>query len=86
MKEYPLDVTYCVEFDGHITTDYHSKGHHEADKFIAELRSDYEYQGNVENVRHLYGKLTPSPDGRMMMMNYKSKPCKGSFPVTVIEL
>lgn len=85
MKNYPLLIEYCTEFEGYSVLNYYSKGHHDKKEFLDAVMGDYEYKGNIEDVRHLHAKLTPSPTGGMMM-NFKKQQCRGSFPITVIDV
>ncbi|MBU5676871.1 hypothetical protein KQI88_10620 [Alkaliphilus sp. MSJ-5] len=63
---------------------YYSKGHHDKEEFIKEVQIYGDFKGKVEDVRHVYAELTPSPTGGLLI-NFKPKSCKGSFPVTVID-
>jgi len=85
MSKYPLKIERVVEFEGVSTTGYYSKGHHDKNEFIEAVKGDYEYEGNVNDVRHLYIKVSPSPTGGLLI-NYRKEPCRGSFPATVIEV
>lgn len=85
MKNYPLHIQYCIEFEGSTVVSYYSKGHHDYDKFIEAVAGDYEYKGNVIKVYHSYGKLHPSPTGGMLM-TYRKLQCKGSFPITIMQV
>lgn len=84
-KEYPLLIEYCTEFEGCATTDYHSKGHQDSQKFVEAVKGDYGYDCNIKAVMHCFAKLVPAPNGGMFMQ-YDFMPCRGSFPVTVVEL
>lgn len=85
MKEYPLRIEKVIEFEGCSVMEYYSKGHHDKNEFLDAVRVDYEYEGNINDVRHTNIKLSPSPTGGMII-NYRKEPCKGSFPATVIEV
>jgi hypothetical protein len=85
MSKYPLKIERVVEFEGVSTTGYYSKGHHDKNEFIEAVKGDYEYEGNIDDVRHIYIKVLPSPTGGMLI-NYRNEPCRGSFPATVIDV
>jgi hypothetical protein len=84
MTKYPLIIEKIVEFEGYSILGYYSKGHHDKNEFLEAVKADYEYEGDIDNVRHTNIKLSPSPTGGILI-NYKKEPCKGSFPATVIE-
>ena len=84
MKDYPLKIEHCIEFEGIGIVSYYSRGHHEKEKFLKALEHAYYYQGSIENIFYTNIKLWPLPTGGMMV-NFREKPCKGSFPATVIE-
>lgn len=85
MSKYPLIIEKVVEFEGYGVVAYYTKGHHDKGEFLGAVEGDYEYIGNIDNVRYTNIKLSPSPTGAMLI-NYRKKPCKGSFPATVIEI
>jgi hypothetical protein len=85
MKKYPLFIECCREFEGYFILGYYSKGHHDKKEFLDAVMGTYKYKGNMKDVYHLYAKLTPAPEGGVMM-NYRKQPCRGSFPVTVIDV
>mgnify|MGYP001092670963 CR=1 FL=1 len=88
MSKYPLKIERVAEFGGIRTIGYYSKGHHDKNEFIEAVKGDYEYEGNIDDVRHIYIKVSPSPTAPTggMLMNYRNEPCRGSFPATVIDV
>lgn len=85
MKKYPLKIERCMEFEGIGIINYYSKGHHDKEEFLKALAYAYDYQGDIEDVFYTDIKLSPSPTG-YMVVNFIKEPCRGSFPVTVIEV
>lgn len=85
MKKYELNIGHTTEFEGYSILEYYSKGHHDKQEFIEELERTYGYKGDVDKVKHCHCKTTPSPTGGIMF-NYKKEPCKGSFPITLLEI
>ena len=85
MSKYPLIIEKIIEFEGYGILGYYSKGYHDKKEFIEAVKADYEYEGDINNVRHIHIKLSPSYTGQMLI-NYKKEPCKGSFPATVIDI
>ena len=37
------------------------------------------HEGNIDDVRYIYIKVSPSPTGGVVI-NYRNEPCRGSFP------
>ncbi len=88
MKKYPLFIECCKEyreFEGCFILNYYSKGHHDKEIFLVTLENAYDYAGYIGDVYYAYAKLTPTPTGKVVM-NYRKQPCRGSFPVTVIDV
>ena len=85
MSKYPLKIERVIEFEGVSTIGYYSKGHHDKKEFIEAVKGDYQYEGNINDVRYIYIKVSPSPISGMLI-NYRKEPCRGSFPATVIDV
>lgn len=85
LKEYPLKINCCTEFESNSVVSYYSKGHHDCEQFISAIEGDYGYKGDRSKVIQCYGKLSPSPTGGMIM-TYRKLECKGSFPVTFMQV
>lgn len=85
MNKYPLEIQRVIECEGYMILGYYTKGHYDKNEFLEVLKGDYEHEGNINDVKHVYIKLSPSPTGAMIV-NYRKEPCKGSFPATVIEV
>ena len=87
VKGYPFNVYSLCEFEGCMTVGYYTKGHHDKQRFVDEIRAQYGEEVNIDWVRHSYGKCIPVTGikGSSCLHEFK-KPVRGSFPMTYVDV
>jgi hypothetical protein len=88
MKIYPLEIEVLTDDDNEAPMAYFSKGHHDRQVFLAELKLEWEYEAKPEDVHHTHGRwnvATPD-DNHNVHFAYAASPNYGVFPVTIVEV
>jgi len=87
MQKYPLSIVACAEFEGGSKTiSFFSKGHHDKKDFLENLEKEHNYHTKGhETFFRSNGKVIPGPNGGVWI-KFFTKPCRGSFPVTVLNI
>jgi hypothetical protein len=63
-----------------------TKGHHDKQRFSDEVKEQCSADINIDCVHHSYGKTTPVPGYCGTILIEIKEPCKGSYPMTYIDV
>ncbi len=87
MKEYPFEVRALDEFEGCFIVCYMTKGHHDKQRFVDEVKAQFGQDINIGFVHHSFGKLVPvrGMKGTTILQERKEQ-IRGSFPMTYIDV
>jgi hypothetical protein len=79
-KVYPLEVDPIVTDDGS-TVGYMTKGHHDPQDFIDDLRGEWDQDADPKDISRGWWRVLP-PDADGFKSYQESRPGPGAFPVT----
>lgn len=86
MKEYPFEIQALCEFEGTGTACYMTKGHHDINTFVEEVKKGYGESIRSDWVKHCYGKHVPIKGSKLTFLYNFKEPVRGSFPMTYIDV
>ena len=86
MKKYPFELNALCEFEGCNTACYMTKGHHDKEKFVKEIKYQYGDDVNIEWANHSYGKHVPVAGQKTCVLVEFKKQVRGSYPMTYVDV
>lgn len=87
MKDYPLEVMEMHDIDSGGRCAFYSKGHHDADKFAAEVKREFEIEIDLDRIqaRYMRWEMYTGPDGPCQIGADHLAPGRGIFPITIVN-
>lgn len=86
MKDYPLEVMVLPEFECYNIACYMTKGHHDKQEFVKEVKTQYDADINIDWVHHSWGKPIPVVVSNQCVLHRFKKKAKDSYPMTYIDI